>query len=204
MGWLFQNDPLRHETPASYIVREFSHHNEQRRATVLATATVGNVIYAAIRNEEKTTGQTYVFAGVFLFKNTRREGVGYKDMSEGMGPHECDCPDRIMRLLSRVEDIPDPSYSTDWRARVAASKARRQQTRKTANAIAIGDVVRLCSEVTFRGGVRAEAFRMIAQRKRTPIFEPLSHPGMRCRLPMQLVANAAVERAAAATPDAAS
>jgi len=180
MGWMLQDEPLRHETPASYITRHFTYDSERRRATVLATAT------------------TYVFAAVFLFKNNRSAGFGYKDMTESMGPHECDCPDRIMQLLSPVEDIPDPSYSADWRARVAARKAQRKQARKSVDAVAIGDVVRLGSEVAFRGGVRAQAFRMIDQRKRTRIFEPLSHPGMRCRLPSQMIATATVERARAA------
>lgn len=201
MGWMFQNEPLRDETPASYVLRHFTHENDSVRRTVLAAATVSKVVYAAIRNEAKQTGHDYVFAVIILFENNRRQGFGYKDMSEGMGPCECDCPERIMRLLSPVEDIPNPSYSADWRARVAARKLARQQQKQSANRIGLGDIVRLDREIAFRGGVRAQAFRLIDQRKRTRVFEPLNHPGMRCRLPSRLIAGGAVERpATAGTP----
>lgn len=122
MGWLFQNTPLRHETPADYITRQFTHENAARRLTVLATATVGQVIYVAVHEEQKDTGRACTFAAVILFKNNRRDGFGYKDMTEHMGPCECDCPDRIMRLLSPIEDLPNPSYAADWRARVATRR----------------------------------------------------------------------------------
>ena len=195
MGWLFQNQKLRHETPADYITRTFTYDGEIRRSTVLATATVGNVIYAAIRNEEKETGRAYVFAAVVLFRNSARDGFGYKDMCESMGPVECDCPDRIMRLLSPVEDIPQPSFTAAWRARVAARKAERRGARESAAAIVVGDIVRLPNEVTLRpGGVRARAFRLVGRRKRTRLFEPLDHPGVICRLSARLLADASVER----------
>ena len=103
MGWLFQHDPLAHETPADHFTREFTHESETTKATVLATATVHGTVYAAIRNPNKQTGYSYVFCAVILFKNSQRDGFGYKDIDETMGPCEVDCPDRIMRLLSPIE-----------------------------------------------------------------------------------------------------
>ena len=82
MGWLFHNEKLRHQTPVAYITKHFSFDGETAKATRLAAAAVRGTIYAAIRNEDKTTGKAYVFCGVFLFKNNNRDGFGYKDMCE--------------------------------------------------------------------------------------------------------------------------
>ena len=128
MGWLFHNEKLRHETPVQYITREFSHESETAKATVLAAAAVRGTIYAAVRNEDKTTGKTYVFCAVILFKNSERSGFGYKDMDESCGPCEVDCPDRIMRLLSPVERNSRPRL-----CRRLACACRREEGASTAN-----------------------------------------------------------------------
>src|SRR5271157_5610636 len=123
MGWLFHNDKLRHQTPAQYIIEHFSHESETARTTVLAAAAVRSTIYAAIRNEDKTSGRSYVFCAVIPFRNSEKSGFGYKEQDESQGPVQCLCPDRIMQLLSPVEDIPRPGYTAKWRAQVAAIKA---------------------------------------------------------------------------------
>ena len=127
MGWLFHNDKLRHQTPAEYITKHFTHDDETASATVLATATIRNTVYAAIRNTDKKTGASYIFCAVVLFRNNDRDGFGYKATDEGMGPCEVDCPDRIMRLLSPIAEIPDPGHAEDWRARVAAATHRTEE-----------------------------------------------------------------------------
>jgi hypothetical protein len=195
MGWLVQNDMLRHITPVDYFIKHFSNENETRRSTVIAAAAVRGTVYAAVRHEMKTTGKTYVFRAVIPFKNNARQGFGYNAMHEAMGPCEVDCPDRIMRLLSPVEDIPDPSFTADWRASVAAQKTRQRATRKQSAALAAGDVIRLRHAVSFRRlGITTDSFLFIGLHKRTPIFEPTAHPGLRCRLTATLLADATVER----------
>jgi len=152
MGWLFQHDPLAHETPADHFTREFTHESETTKATVLATATVHGTVYAAIRNPNKQTGYSYVFCAVILFKNSQRDGFGYKDIDETMGPCEVDCPDRIMRLLSPIEHIPNPGYAADWRARVCAAKANAARTRNTLNKMKVGHNVKLAIPAYFSKG----------------------------------------------------
>ena len=198
MGWLFKIDMLEHQTPAEYIAEHFSVETEETRASVLATATAGGTIYAAIRNENKRTGAVYVFCGVFLFKNNRRDGFGYKSMTETMGPSQVDCPDRIIRLLSPVEEIPDPSYAAEWRSNVAAAKERRRTARKQFESFQQGDTVRLPYSVQFsKSGVSADAFTFLGYRGRTPIFTPISNPYLRCRLSRTILEAAIVEGAAA-------
>ncbi|WP_292531527.1 hypothetical protein [Methylocystis sp.] len=194
MGWLFHNDMLTHQTPAEYIAQHFSHENDTCKATVIATATVRGTIYAAIRNEIKNTNKTYVFCGVFLFKNNKKDGFGYKDMDEGMGPCEVDCPDRIMRLLSPVDDMPSPGYAAEWRTRVAAAKQQRANARRNAKTFAPGDTIRLPEPVQFgKSGVSADRFTFHEYRKRTPIFSPVSHPYFLCRLRQSTLAAATLE-----------
>jgi hypothetical protein len=193
MGWLFQNDRLTSQTPAEYITQHFTYETDACKATVLAAATVRGTIYAAIRNEIKSTGASYVFCGVFLFKNNKKDGFGYKDIDEAMGPCEVDCPDRIMRLLSPVENIPSPGYAAQWRADVAAAKQRRAQTEQQARRLSPGDTIRLAHPAHFqKAGIAADEFKFIEYRKHTPIFHPVAHPHFLCRLTRATLANASI------------
>lgn len=194
MGWLFHNDRLRSQTPAEYITQHFSSETDTHKAIVLATATVHRTIYGAIRNEIKTSSVAYVFCGVFLFKNNKRDGFGYKDIDETMGPCEVDCPDRIMRLLSPVEDIPNPGYAEQWRAEVAAAKQRRAKARKQAKSFSPGDTIRLSHPAHFpKSGIAADTFKFIEYRKSTPIFHPVSHPHLLCCLTRATLATASIQ-----------
>lgn len=194
MGWLFHNDMLRSQTPAEYITQHFSCETDTHKATVLATATVHGTIYAAIRNEIKSSGVAYVFCGVFLFKNNKRDGFGYKDMDESCGPCEVDCPDRIIRLLSPVENMPNPGYAAQWRADVAAAKQRRATARKRAKNFSPGDTIRLNRPAHFpKIGIAADTFTFVEYRKNTPIFHPVSHPQFFCRLTRATLASASIQ-----------
>jgi len=51
--------------------------------------------------------------------------------------------DRIMRLLSPVTDIPNPSYAAEWRARVAAHKKAAAETRAKRAGLRPGSIVTL-------------------------------------------------------------
>ncbi len=191
MGWLFHNDKLRHQTPAHYITEHFTHESETAKNTVIAAATVKNTIYAAIRREIKSTGQIFTFCGVFLFKNNNRDGFGYKDMDETMGPGEADCPGRIMKLLSPIEDIPNPSYAASWRDNVAAAKAKRKAVRDHAKKLKVGTVIRLGFEPHFKSiGNCGNTFKVVDFCNTTPIFAPVTHPYMRCRLQKNTLVDA--------------
>ena len=160
---------------------------------MLAAAAVGGTVYAAIRNRNEAEGTDYVFCAVILFKNSKRDGFGYKDMCESMGPYEVDCPDPIMRLLSPVEQIPSPGYSADWRLRVAAAKDRRRATKRMTAQLKPGVTIRLAHEMTFaKSGVVATDFQLRYFRKRTPVFEPVGVPGFFCRLHRQTLATATI------------
>jgi len=195
MGWLYKHDPI--DDPVAYLTDHFNHDGEHRTQRVLAAARVANTVYMAVKSTEKATGSFYVFAAVILISNTRKHGFGYKDMSECMGPYECDCHDRIMRLLSPIEDIPSPSYAAEWRARVATRKTANTASRTKRASLRPGSIVTLENEVRFRDGTKAIAFRMRFVRGKTPVFEPVDRPGFLCRLSAASIAAATITQAGA-------
>jgi hypothetical protein len=195
MGWIFDYEKLTKESPAQRIARELTFETETHRSTPLATATVGNVVYAAVRREIKNSSKTFVFCAVVLFKNSEKDGFGTKFMDETAGPCAIDCPERIIKLLSPVGEIPNSSYAADWRARVEAARKTRNDLRSTSP----GDIVRLSHPVNFPGGPsNVDAFRFIERVRRTLIFAPLAQPNFRCRLTRYALDGARVEKAQAA------
>ena len=197
MGWLFQNTKLRQETPAAYFTRLFTYDSQTMASIVIAAAAVRSTVYAAVRHRDKLTGVSYVYCAVILFKNSNKDGFGYKDMDESAGPCEVDCPDRIMRLLSPVAELPHSKYAADWRARVEAHKARDATARTRLGLLRPGQVIALHHPVSFeRGTLTVSRFRFLRMHKRTPIFEPTDRPGFRCRLTKYLLATATWDQAA--------
>ena len=194
MGWLYHDRPLRHETVVDFFRRELTFTRDGASSTVLDAAAVGGTVYAAVRNMNHLhPGCDYVYCAVILFKNNERDGFGYKDMCESMGPCAVDCPDRIMRLLSPVEQIPNPSYTAAWRQRVAETKQERRATKQMAARLKPGVVIRREHAASFgKPGVGASEFRLRYFQKRTPVFEVVGHPGFLCRLHQQMLGTATI------------
>jgi len=193
MGWLCRHDPI--DDPVAYLTGQFNHEGEHRINRVLDAARVANTVYMAVECTDKATGKSFVLAAVILISNTRKHGFGYKDMTETMGPCECACPDRIMRLLSPVTDIPNPSYAADWRARVAAHKKAAAELRTKRASLRPGSIVTLERAVSFRDGTAASVFRLRFVRRKTPIFEPVDRPGFLCGLRAADLAAAIITQA---------
>jgi hypothetical protein len=193
MGWLYKHDPI--DDPVAYLTDQYNHDGEHRTYRVLAAARVANTVYMAVKIIQTTSGNSYVLAAVILISNTQKHGFGYKDMDECMGPGECACPDRIMRLLSPIEEIPNPRYAAGWRARVAAHKKAATDLRTKRASLRPGSIVTLERKVSFRDGTSAAAFRMRFVRRKTPIFEPVDRPGFLCRLSAASIAAATITQA---------
>jgi hypothetical protein len=88
-----------------------------------------------------------------------------------------------MRLLSPIEDLPNPGYAAQWRASVAVAKARKAEARLNISKLAIGDKVKLTHSAHFRSsGIETDAFTVIRFHKRTPIFVADQHPHLVCHL----------------------
>jgi hypothetical protein len=179
-GWLYQDDPV--DDPLSYLKDKYNYDCDTHTLQTLDGARFSNTVYLAVKSTDKKTTRSFVFAAVILISNTKKDGFGYKDMSESIGPCQCDCPQRIMRLLSPIADIPRPGYTADWRARVAARRIERRQRQQLRNSLHVGSLVTLPSPTRFSGGITASQFRVAYFRRRTPIFEAIDAPGFYCRL----------------------
>ena len=90
-------------------------------------------LYGAIR--KKSTGE--VFCAVFLIHWSRDEyNFSYKDMTEHSGPGAIDCPEKIFKLLTPLNDENDPNgFAKEWRAEVEKFHAKRKATRKLKNCV---------------------------------------------------------------------
>ena len=96
--------------------------------TVLKSAMVGSIYYAAVRRE-KAGEEPYVWAAVFkTCGKSSHDGTiwGYKDMSEDMNPFFYDCPAGILALLTPT----DSEGANEWRRLCRERLAEKAAERK--------------------------------------------------------------------------
>lgn len=79
-----------------------------------------------------------------------------------MGPHEADCPARILDLLTST----DKEYALDWRQRCRANLERR------ARKLADGDRIRLPEPMTFTDGHVGQEFIVTKRGRKTVLRDP--------------------------------
>src|SRR3954469_10363647 len=95
MGWLFYHRP-KGESDLDHFREKYT-----GQYRLIDGATKNNVFYGAALDTKRGT----VEAAVILIRRCRGEfNFGYKDMVESMGPVEAECPERILDMLSPVED----------------------------------------------------------------------------------------------------
>ena len=82
-------------------------------------------LYGAIR--QKSTNE--IFCAVFLVRWGRGYyNFRYKDMTEFAGPYEVDCPEKIFKLLTPLDNSNDPNgWAREWRYKVTYLLAKRKQ-----------------------------------------------------------------------------
>jgi hypothetical protein len=198
MGWLFQRDPV--DNPVAHMMSKFTYEDDSRRQQPLDGARVDNTVYLAVRSTDKKSDRSFVFAAVILISNTKKDGIGYKDQTETMGPCQYDCPQRIMRLLSPLADLPRIGYAAEWRASVASRRDELRRRRQRRNSLRIGSTVTLPSAVRFPGGATAAAFCVAYFRRKTPVFISLDGPEFYCRLTAATLAAASIAEPHSAEP----
>ena len=125
MGWLYMTSLGGFSGPRQYLDDQFTWERDGVRSTVLRSTLVRMRTYYAATERVSATSAREVFAIVCLVRyNPRdREGYvfGYKDMDEGMGPCESECPAAILDLLTPT----DRDYAVTWRARCRAAAEQR-------------------------------------------------------------------------------
>ena len=138
MGWLYMKSLNGHSGPREYLDAQFTFERSDGVSKVLRSELVGNsVYYAAVEQTIFETGKHEVFALICLvaYDSRDREGYifGYKDMTEGMGPYESNCPVAILDLLTPT----DRPYAVQWRARCRANAAGDAKAAGTASHAAV-------------------------------------------------------------------
>ena len=113
-----------------------------------------------------------IFCAVFLIRWSKGYyNFRYKDMTEHVGPCECACPERIMKLLTELDATSE--YAIAWRKRVQEYWNNKANVRKLAN----GSILKVSELVRFTGGdyeyFKKEGSRFIAGRMAGDVFIPL-------------------------------
>jgi len=158
MGWTYRHKP-EHVSVKEEILKELECVNEHGTWKVLAISVRSNVAYAATAYTP-TGGETKVFGSVVLIGRHARDyyNFGTKVMDEGMGPCYCDCPAKILNMLSPT----DCKYALDWRKacrEAAAKKAARPK-------LAVGDRVKMARPLSFGGGCGTESEFVVVDPKK--------------------------------------
>ena len=152
MGWT--SFPM-HEPVKEWFRKEWEF--DESKYEVLDSALVKrSTLYGAIKN--KTTGE--VFCAVFLIRWSREVyNFSYKDMSEFAGPNESECPQRIMKLLSPLNDENDPNgWARAWRKRCEEKYQKREALKK-----AKGSIIKTKDPISFTNGCSYQFFKKIGR-----------------------------------------
>ena len=146
MGWLTLH------RPRGLTDKEFFQGQMGSSYKVLETGRDGRTAYLAVEHPEG-----YVFGMVCLLHLAPRSdyNFGYKDMDESMGPNEDRCPEKVLNLLSPLDEFPHSNdYAADWRKRCEANLAAKKALPKVKK----GDTIILEEPVTLTDGREVKEF----------------------------------------------
>lgn len=136
---------------------------------VLKSAMVGSTYYAAVKPLKKSGGkdengnyiyvdrpesEQFVFAVVFLTSTDSKDyfNFSYKDMSEDMGPFQCDCPKSILDLLSPT----DNENANEWRKICYENYANKKKYKTNSlSRLPVGSVIKVtmpCRTTLYKEG----------------------------------------------------
>lgn len=126
MGWLYMQSLGGHRGPREYLDAQFTYDQSEQRCRILRSALVKMRTYYAALEIVRASGEREVTALVCLVRYNPRDRDGYifgfKDMDEGMGPCEAECPQAILDLLTPT----NREYALAWRERCRANAAKRR------------------------------------------------------------------------------
>lgn len=119
MGWTFCPRPTGLSV-TDFMRREFTQHHvpQERTGFEIVHDEVTSEAYFAIIKRTDPAGDTRLFCLVCLIEASGSE-IGYKDMTEGMGPNIL-APLGFFQKLEELIPAPDGRYAIDWRARCRA------------------------------------------------------------------------------------
>ena len=179
MGWLYMRSIGTHSGPRQYLDDQFTYERPELRCRVLRSALVSMRVYYAAVEFLRPGVPREVAAIVCLVRyNPRdRDGdvFGYKDMAEGMGPCEAECPEQILDLLTPT----DRPHALAWRAR-CRENAAVGRARAAKPAPRPGQTIVFDRPLAFRDGRNLDRFEVVADRRgrRTTLFRDPNEGGL--------------------------
>lgn len=185
MGWMFESKPEDVKV-ADHLAAKLNFESGGVKMECLDVAVVNMLTaYAAVRRTDDEG--SYVFGVVFLLKYSNDYyNFGYKDMDECMGPCESECPERILNLLTPLEESPGSERGKEW-ARAWRERCRENIRRRAAQPkIVTGKYLVLANPMDFTDKRTRHTFYIQNARKR--IFRevtPGGNLGIRIRLPQK-------------------
>jgi hypothetical protein len=148
MGWLSFS---MHKPVKDWYKGELSSKYEVLDSALVQRTT----FYAAIKDKE--TGQVSCDVLLIRWSPKTWDNFCYKPIGEFSGPCEINCPQRIMKLLSPLNDESDPNgWARAWRIRV-------EEYWKKRNTINKGGVIKTESPVSFTSGYEYQYFKKIGR-----------------------------------------
>ena len=166
MGWTFQYSI----GTIAQLVKErlepqlFTRNGKDIHTKVIAHSRRGNTLYSVVEHttiHDRTAKTTKRFIAVDLLAKDRSGSVGYKGLTESMGPSQCDCPLYLLDL------VPEPTWQFDgptWRERVRAWH-KGQREKKAAPAMDIGQRWELKEGLKGADGTKLHTVKILSATK---------------------------------------
>lgn len=112
MGWMYMHRD-KGVTDKEFFSKEFNYSENGNEGRVIETSRKGSIVYIAYQTRRDDSDTYRVSAIVCLTSWNHKEkfNFGYKDIDESMGPVECNCPEKILDLLTPTEQ----EYAVKWR-----------------------------------------------------------------------------------------
>ena len=124
MGWTFLKEPV--EDLDMHLREAVGEDLAGFEVTVLDMECVHSVAYMAVQ----LRGFSDCVMGVVVpHVNNAERGFGYRVLTEIEGPVYVECPDRIMKQLSPIKDLPERGLARSWRHGVRRERRTQGWTR---------------------------------------------------------------------------
>jgi hypothetical protein len=124
---------------------------------ILDHATVKRAFYAAVRT--KSTGEIW---GLVVLTRSDKDpyyNFCYKDMDETVGPYECECPARIIKMLTPT----DSQWANEWRQKCLDNASRQNNKPKVDN----GQWIKFDQPIHFTNGQELDTFQLRKDGRKT-------------------------------------
>jgi hypothetical protein len=206
MGWLVSYEQLPRGMKALEYLKQnaLKWSGTENPPQVVASAQVGNVCYFAVKFPNPSAADYYkvdadgsiVACLVFLTSN-KRDGFGYKDMDETMGPCEASAPLWLLNKLTPLKEFPEGydgpgKYAANWRERCRLNG----ELQKVRNKLKEGMKITLTEPLRFTDGAVLDKFEIVSylrRGKKRKAYKSLVNGGL-YRVSARALNNAIVEK----------